>query len=75
MGAAVTYKAAGAFTAVPDGVYDLGARVAGSATNAISLTSVSLSAGRVYTIGARGDITVTSTTAANRPLLGSTANR
>jgi hypothetical protein len=75
VGGAVSYKGAGAFTALPPGTYDLGARYAGSATNAISRTAVAFAAGRVYTIGARGDITITSTTAANRPFLDNTANR
>lgn len=75
IGTAVAYKAAGAFTAVPNGVYDVVARYAGSSTNVISGTAVSFSAGRVYTISARGDITVTSTTATNRPFLDNTANR
>ncbi|MBL0169206.1 MAG: DUF4397 domain-containing protein [Gemmatimonadaceae bacterium] len=75
VGAAVAYKAAGAFTSVPNGVYDLSTRTAGSTTNAIARTAVSLSAGKVYTISARGDITVTSTTATNRPFLDNTANR
>jgi hypothetical protein len=32
-------------------------------------------ASRVYTVSARGDMTVTSTTATNRPTLDNTANR
>jgi hypothetical protein len=75
VGAAVAYKAAGAFTSLPGGVYDLSTRYAGLTTNAISRTAVSFSAGRVYTISARGDITVTSTSATNRPILDNTANR
>ncbi len=75
LGAEVSYKSAGAFTSVPAGAYDLGARYAGVTTNAISRTGVSFLAGRVYTIGARGDITVVSTTATNRPFLDNTANR
>jgi hypothetical protein len=75
VGGAVSYRGAGAFTALTPGVYNLGTRYAGSATNAISRTSVSFSAGRVYTIGARGDITIISTTATNRPFLDNTANR
>ncbi len=75
VGAQIAYKAAGAFTSVPASSYDLGARYAGVGTNAISRTAVSLVAGRVYTIGARGDITVVSTTAASRPILDQTANR
>jgi len=75
VGAAVAYKAGGAFTAVPAGVYDLSTRLAGSTANAITRTAVSFVAGRVYTIGARGDMTITSTTATNRPFLDNTANR
>lgn len=69
----VAYKSAGAFTAVPNGVYDLSTRYTGSGTNAITRTSVTFVAGRVYTVTARGDITSTSTT--NRPFLDNTANR
>jgi hypothetical protein len=75
VGAELAYKSAGAFTALPPGVYDLGARYAGVSTNAFGRTGVSFLAGRVYTIGARGDITVVSTTATNRPFLDNTANR
>ena len=75
VGSTVSYKAAGAFTALPNGVYDLSARYAGSATNAISRLAVSFIAGRVYTIGAFGDITIASATATNRPRLDNTANR
>jgi hypothetical protein len=75
VGGLVAYKAAGAFTTIPAGVYDLGARVSGASTNAVGRTAVSFLAGRVYTVGARGDITITSTTATNRPFLDNTANR
>jgi hypothetical protein len=75
VGAAVAYKAAGAFTALPVGVYDLNTRFAGATANVISRTAVSFVAGRVYTIGARGDITIVSTTLTNRPFLDNTANR
>lgn len=75
VGGLVAYKAAGAYTALPNGVYDLSARVSGSSTNAIARTAVSFSAGRVYSISARGDITVTSATATNRPFLDNTTNR
>lgn len=75
VGAAVAYKSGGAFTSLPGGVYDLSTRYAGATTNAITRTAVSFGAGRVYTIGARGDITVTSTTATNRPFLDNTTNR
>lgn len=75
LGGSIAYKRAGAFVAVPPGVYDLSTRTDGSAVNAIARTAVSFNAGRVYTIGARGDITVVSTTLANRPILDLTANR
>ena len=75
VGDIVSYKGGGAFVSLPNGVYDLSTRVAGSATNVITRAGVSFVAGRVYTIGARGDITVVSTTATNRPTLDNTANR
>jgi hypothetical protein len=75
VGGEIAYKGAGAFTALPPGIYDLSTRFAGTATNAIARTAVSFGSGRVYTIGARGDITVTSTTATNRPFLDNTTNR
>jgi hypothetical protein len=75
VGGLVAYKAAGAFTALPNATYDLITRVEGSSANAITRTAVSFVAGRVYTIGARGDMTVVSTTAANRPFLDNTTNR
>jgi hypothetical protein len=71
----VAYRSAGEFVALPPGGYDLFTRYAGSSTNAISRTAVAFAAGKVYTITARGDITVTSTTATNRPFLDNTANR
>lgn len=75
IGSAVAYKSGGAFTPLPTGVYNLATRTAGSSTNAIARTGVSFVAGRVYTIGARGDMTVTSTTATTRPFLDNTPNR
>lgn len=75
IGGPVAYKGAGAFATVPEGVYNVATRYTGSTTNAIARTSVTLSAGRVYTVSTRGDITVTSTTAANRPFLDVTLNR
>lgn len=75
VGGAVAYKTAGAFAPLPNGVYDLNVRLAGSTVNTITRASVSFAAGRIYTIGARGDITVTSTTATNRPFLDNTINR
>ncbi|MEO5903617.1 MAG: hypothetical protein ABIQ55_06375, partial [Gemmatimonadaceae bacterium] len=75
LGAAIAYKNAGAFISLPGGIYDISTRAAGATTDAISRTGVSFSPGIVYTIGARGDITVGGTTSANRPLLDNTANR
>jgi len=73
VGAEVAYTAAGAFTPLAQGVYNLATRYTGDTTSAISRTGVSFLAGRVYTITARGDITVT--TGAAAPTLDNTANR
>jgi hypothetical protein len=75
VGDAIAYKAGGAFIAVPPSQYNLATRYAGGTTNVITRTGVAFSGGRVYTITARGDITVTSTTAATRPQLDNTLNR
>lgn len=75
IGAAVAYKSAGAFTAINATTYDLATRVAGLTTNAITRTSQAFLPGRYYTITAYGDMTVTGTTATNRPQLDNTANR
>lgn len=75
IGAAVAYKSAGTFVAVQPGVYDISTRVGTATTAAISRAAVSFSGGRVYTITARGDMTITSTTATNRPFLDNTTNR
>lgn len=72
VGAAVPYKSAGAFTDLPNGVYDLTARYE-DGTVAISRTGVSFSAGRIYTMTARGDITVT--TGTNAAVLDLRLNR
>ncbi len=75
VGGPVAYKSAGAFVTLAPGIYDLSTRTTGSATNAIARTAVGFSGGRVYTVGARGDMTVTSTTATTRPQLDNVANR
>ena len=78
MGGAVAYKGAGAFMALPGGVYDLAVRYTDSTSNKISRPGVSFVAGRVYTIGARGNITVAPTTtcpATSTTCLDNTANR
>jgi hypothetical protein len=79
IGAEVAYKQAGAFTNIPAGSYDISTRYNGATTNAMSRTGVSFVGGRVYTITARGDITVAPTTtgcaASNKTCLDNTANR
>lgn len=73
IGGSIAYKAAGAFTAIPAGVYDLSTRTAGSTTNVITRAAVGFAAGHIYTITARG--TIGSTVTANQPALDNTANR
>jgi hypothetical protein len=75
IGGQVAYRSAGTFTPLEPGLYNLTARYPGSTTPVIVRANVGFSPGRVYTIGARGDITVTSTTAATRPFLDLTLNR
>lgn len=76
VGGPVAYKSAGAFVGFQgSGVVDLYTLQAGSNTPVITRTAVTMLPGRVYTITARGDMTVTSTTATNRPFLDNTANR
>lgn len=70
VGGVVAYKSGGAFVAVPVGSYDLSTRTAGSTTNVFSRLQISLSAGRAYTITARGNTATPSTM-----LLDNTANR
>ncbi|MEP6493867.1 MAG: DUF4397 domain-containing protein [bacterium] len=71
----IAYKAGGVFTSLPAGVYDLTVRYAGSNTAQIVRTGVSFTANHTYTVAARGDMTVVSTTAATRPTLDVTPNR
>jgi len=75
VGGPVSYKTASAFTSLVPGVYDLFARYTDSTSVKVARPGVSFTAGRVYSVGARGDITITSTTATNRPFLDNTANR
>jgi hypothetical protein len=82
VGGPVAYKNGGAFVLVPAGVYDFAVRAPGGTTTLIArnVTAstggvVTLSRPRVYTITARGDMTVTGTTAVNRPALDSQTNR
>lgn len=68
------YKSAGTFTAIPGALYQLYTTVAGSSTKVIQRDGVTFNAGRIYTVTARGDITVGGT-ATNARALDNTANR
>ncbi len=72
--AGVPYQGVTTFATIPTGVYNLFARYQDSTANKISRTGVSLLGGHLYTVGTRGDITITSTTATNRPFLDNTTN-
>lgn len=73
IGAAVPYKAASAFVAVPAGSYSLS--VTGLGATPVTHSAVPLTGGRYYTVTARGDITVTSSKATTYPTLDTQANR
>ncbi|HEY3222067.1 MAG TPA: DUF4397 domain-containing protein [Gemmatimonadales bacterium] len=75
LSAGVAYKGVSAFATLPVGIYNLLARYIDSTTNKFRRDAVTFLGGRLYTVGARGDITITSTTATNRPFLDNTANR
>lgn len=79
IGAETAYKGAGAFVNIPAGTYDLSTRYTGSSTNALARTGVAFAGGRIYTITARGDITVAPTTtgcaSSNKTCLDNTTNR
>lgn len=66
LGTAVAYMAGGSFVAVPEASYDLFTRVEGSATNVITRTAVTFTAGRVYTVTARGSTAKALDNTANR---------
>lgn len=63
VGGVIAYRAATAFEPVTPGIYNLASRYDATVTNAIARTNVSFVGGLVYTITARGNITVSSTTA------------
>jgi len=69
----VTYKSAGPFTALPAERYDLGARLPDSTTNTFTRSGVAFAGRHVYTVTARGDMTVASGSTA--PYLDNTENR
>ncbi len=70
VGGNVAYKGAGAFVTLPVGTYDFRASADGGATNVLTRTGVSFTAGRIYTITFRGNLGVSSSL-----LLDNTANR
>ena len=73
IGGNVAYTSAGAFTALPAGLYDLRICSACATSNVATRTAVSFVGGHVYTVTARGDMTSTAT--ATKPALDNTANR
>jgi hypothetical protein len=73
VGAAVAYKGASAFVRVDPGNYDLSTYVTGSTTAVITRTGVGFNTGRVYTVTAYGDMSVS--TGTNKPTLDNTPNR
>jgi hypothetical protein len=74
IGGQVSYKSAGVFTALTPAPYDLHARDSNGA-DMIVREFVTFMPGHVYTITARGDMTVTKSTDANFPYLDNTANQ
>ena len=78
IGSAVAYKGASAFVTIPAGPYDVYTRVAGSTTSVLTRTGLGFSPTRVYTVTARGDITVASTpttcSSTNKTCLDNTSN-
>jgi hypothetical protein len=74
IGGATAYKSATDFVSLPGAFYDMTARDANGAAKIVR-TGVSLNSRGVFTITARGDFTITSTTATNRPQLDNTFNR
>lgn len=70
---AVAYKGASAFTTIPAGIFNLFARYPDSTANKVTRNGVTFLGGRLYTVGARGNITVAS--GATAPAFDNTANR
>lgn len=75
VGGAIAYKSTSEFIKVPPTGYNLALRTTGSSQNLVVRENIGFEAGGVYTITLRGDMTVTSTTATNRPFLDNTINR
>lgn len=74
---AVAYKGASAFITIPAGIFNLFARYPDSTANKITRNAVTFLGGRVYTVGARGNITVLTTPCltTSTTCLDNTANR
>ncbi|HYD51284.1 MAG TPA: DUF4397 domain-containing protein [Gemmatimonadaceae bacterium] len=72
---AIGYKGASEFVRVPAAGYRVVVRLPGTTTDAVVASNIGLERGVVYTISLRGDLTVTSATAANRPILEVWTNR
>lgn len=70
VGSATAYKTASGFVAIAPGSYDLVTRTTAGGAAIFSRTQITFSAGRVYTITARGN-----TATASTMLLDNTANR
>lgn len=74
----IAYKSASNFVKVPFGTYELYCRYPNSSTNVISRNGtsvVSVIRANTYSFSIRGNMTVTSTTAADRPFIDNTPNR
>lgn len=70
IGGQTAYKAASAFVAIPAGSYDLNTRTVAGGPAVFNRPQIAFSAGRVYTVTARGN-----TATASTMLLDNTANR
>ncbi len=73
IGAAVAYKNAGAYVAIPAGSYSLS--VAGLGATPVTHAAIAFTGGRYYTITARGDMTIVSNKLTNYPILDNQPNR
>lgn len=73
IGQNILYKSGSEFVKISEGVYNLVCRNVSSSLTVINRANVSFLKGRVYTISSRGNLSVTTGTAA--PFLDNTANR
>ncbi len=63
------FKSASAFTPVDAGTYNLEVRLAGTTTVALPLPGIALTAGKIYTVYARGFATASGATALNASII------